>query len=83
LEALIPYIEAELAAGARLSDMTRHMLGLFAGRPGARRWRQHLSARAVQRGAGVETLREALAYVSFAPDGGEDLPKRELRHDAV
>ena len=68
LDSLIPFIEAELAAGARLSDMTRHMLGLFHGRPGARRWRQHLSANAVRRGAGLEVLREGLSFVSFEDD---------------
>lgn len=68
LESLYPYIEAELARGARLSDVTRHMLGLFHGRPGARRWRQSLSANAVRRGAGLEVLREALSFVSFEDD---------------
>lgn len=68
LVSLEPYIAAQLVAGARLSDITRHMLGLFQGRPGARRWRQHLSAHATRRGAGLEVLREALAFVSFAED---------------
>ena len=68
LESLHPYIEAWLAAGARLSDITRHMLGLFHGRPGARRWRQHLSTYAVKRGAGLDVLREALSLVSFEED---------------
>jgi tRNA-dihydrouridine synthase A len=63
LDALTPWMEAELAKGARLSDMTRHMLGLFHGRPGARKWRQHLSTHAVRRGAGLDVLREALSYV--------------------
>ncbi|MBL8588355.1 MAG: tRNA dihydrouridine(20/20a) synthase DusA [Methylobacteriaceae bacterium] len=58
-----PYVAAQLAKGARLSDMTRHMLGLFAGRPGARLWRRHLATEAVRRGAGLETLRAALAHL--------------------
>ena len=58
-----PYIAAQLASGLRLSDMTRHMLGLFAGQPGARAWRRHLSMYAVKQGAGLEVLREALDHV--------------------
>jgi tRNA-dihydrouridine synthase A len=40
--------------------MTRHMLGLFNGRPGARAFRRHLSEKAVREGAGIAVLREAL-----------------------
>ena len=64
IEAYIPYIERALARGVRLHDMTRHMLGLFAGRPGARAYRQKLSMLAPRRGAGVEVLREAVAQVA-------------------
>jgi tRNA-dihydrouridine synthase A len=56
-----PYIERELAAGTELKHITRHMLGLFAGEPGARAWRRHLSENAHRRGAGVEVLDQALA----------------------
>jgi tRNA-dihydrouridine synthase A len=65
LEAFLPYVEAQLAEGVRLSDMTRHILGLFHGRPGARKWRRHLSTHAVRRGAGLEVVREALSHVGF------------------
>jgi tRNA-dihydrouridine synthase A len=58
-----PYIAARLAEGVKLSDMTRHMLGLFAGMPGARLWRRHLAMEGVKRGAGLETLHAALAHV--------------------
>jgi tRNA-dihydrouridine synthase A len=47
-----PYVEAQLGAGVKLHAITRHMLGLFAGRPGARKWRQVLSERANKPGAG-------------------------------
>jgi len=63
VEAYEPYIARELAAGTRLHDMTRHMLGLFAGRPGARLYRQVLATRAPRAGAGLDVLREALAQV--------------------
>jgi tRNA-dihydrouridine synthase A len=61
---MYPYIEAELAAGTRLAQITRHMLGAFAGRPGARRWRRILSEGAHRPGAGVALVEEALAAVA-------------------
>ena len=62
--AMIPAIEAHLAGGGRLHQVTRHMLGLFAGRPGARAWRRILSEEANRPGAGVHTLERALAAVA-------------------
>lgn len=63
VEAYEAYIAARLSEGVRLADMTRHMLGLFAGMPGARSWRRHLATEAVKKGAGLEVLRDALAHV--------------------
>lgn len=63
VEAYEAYVAGQLAQGVRLADMTRHMLGLFAGLPGARLWRRHLATEAVKRGAGLEVLRDALAHV--------------------
>ena len=60
-EALIPYIERELARGTKLHAITRHVLGLFHGVPGARAFRRHLATEAVRPGAGVATFRDALA----------------------
>lgn len=62
-EAMIPYIKAHLAEGGRLHAVTRHMLGLFTGRPGARAWRRTLSEEATRDGAGVEVLLLALSKV--------------------
>jgi tRNA-dihydrouridine synthase A len=67
LEAFEPYVAAELARGTRLSQITRHILGLFAGRPGARAFRRHLATEAAKAGAGIDTLRTAVAKVSKAP----------------
>ncbi len=67
----IPYVESQLAAGQKLSAMTRHGLGLFAGQPGARAWRRVLSERAPRAGAGVEVIQAALAEVG--PGRVEDL----------
>jgi len=61
--AMLPYIEAHLAGGGRLNQVTRHMLGLFAGRPGARAWRRILSEGATRPGAGPELVEAALAQV--------------------
>ena len=58
-----PYIAARLAEGVSLHAMTRHMLGLFAGQPGARRWRRILSEQAPRKGAGLDVLHNALAAV--------------------
>ncbi|ARC88955.1 tRNA dihydrouridine(20/20a) synthase DusA [Rhodovulum sp. MB263] len=55
-----PYIARHLAAGGRLHNVTRHMLGLFAGAPGARAWRRVLSEGAAGQGAGLEVLDAAL-----------------------
>jgi tRNA-dihydrouridine synthase A len=69
--AMLPYIERQLADGHRLHSVTRHMLGLFAGRPGARTWRRHLSEHAARDGAGPEVIEEALSRVpeSTSPAG--------------
>ena len=62
-EAMIPHIERHLDAGGRLHQVTRHMLGLFHGRPGARLWRRVLSEQGTQDGAGLEVYRRALSQV--------------------
>ena len=62
-EALIPYIEQELARGTRLHAITRHVIGLFQGVPGARAFRRHLATTAVRPGADALVLRDALALV--------------------
>jgi tRNA-dihydrouridine synthase A len=67
VHAMLPYIEAHLAAGGRLHQITRHMLGLFTGRPGARRWRRMLSEGATRPGAGPELVLAALDAVDADP----------------
>ncbi len=67
--AMLPYIDAHLSAGGCLHQITRHMLGLFAGRPGARGWRRALSEGAARDGAGPELVEAALRHVTaLAPD---------------
>ncbi|MCB1735901.1 MAG: tRNA dihydrouridine(20/20a) synthase DusA [Gammaproteobacteria bacterium] len=60
VEAFIPYVETQLAAGLRLNHLTRHILGLFQNIPGARHWRRHLSEHAHRPDAGILTLLAAL-----------------------
>jgi tRNA-dihydrouridine synthase A len=63
LDQLMPYMERQLAGGVPLNSMTRHILGLFQGRPGARRWRRHLSEQAHRPNAGIEVLQAAARLV--------------------
>jgi len=63
-----PYMARQLAAGTHLAAMTRHMLGLFHGAPGARAWRRILTVESVKPGAGLEVVDAALAAVSGLQD---------------
>jgi len=63
VERMYGYIEKELTNGERLNRITRHMLGLFAGQPGARAWRRMISENAHKPDAGPEVLRAALNEV--------------------
>jgi tRNA-dihydrouridine synthase A len=57
---LVPYIDQNLKDGGRLHSMTRHILGLFHGVPGARAWRRMLSENAPKKGAGTSVVLDAL-----------------------
>ena len=62
-EAMMPYIESQLALGVRLHSITRHFVGAFHGVPGARAFRRHLAENGVRPGAGIDVLRDAMALV--------------------
>lgn len=64
VQAFRPYVEQQLAQGVYLRHMTRHMLGLFHGQPGARAWRRHLSEHAPKSGAGLEVIDTALQMIN-------------------
>ena len=68
VERFRPYLAERLAEGVPLNAMTRHMLGLFGGRAGARAWRRALSEGSVKPGAGLEVVDAALRAVSPARD---------------
>lgn len=63
---MLPYIADHLQNGGRLGQVTRHMLGMFQGRPGAKGWRRYLSENAHRDGAGPQTVLTALAHVTQA-----------------
>ncbi len=66
IEALLPYVAAECAAGTSLNAITRHILGLYQGLPGAKIWRRHLSENAHKPGAAEAVIGEALVLVRQA-----------------
>jgi tRNA-dihydrouridine synthase A len=64
--AFLPYAARQLAAGQPLPRLTRHLLGLFHGEPGARRWKRALTEGARRPGAGIEVLEQALRDIRGA-----------------
>ncbi len=66
IDGLLPYVRERLAEGGALHRITRHILGLFQGAPGARAWRRHLSESAREPGAGAEVIEQAAAMVAEA-----------------
>ncbi len=66
-DAMMAYAADYVAAGGRLNHVTRHMVGLFQGMPGARRFRQILSSDATRPGAGPEVIEAAFAAIDFNP----------------
>ncbi len=68
ITALLPYVEQQLSRGVQLNHITRHILGLYQGVPGARKFRRHLSENAYKAGAGLEVLVEAQRLVREATD---------------
>jgi len=66
VDRMLPYVDRMIAEGVSLNSMTRHMLGLFAGRPGARAWRRYISEHAHREGAGSEVLVNALNALPLA-----------------
>ena len=74
--AMLPYARRACAGGVPLHHVTRHMLGLFAGRPGGRAWRRALGGGGHRPGAGAEVIEEALALVP-EPDASPDGRRRD------
>ncbi len=74
IERLIPYVEQQLCRGVYLSSITRHILGLFQGQPGARTWRRYLSENTHRPGAGAEVILAALQRVPKTEDVSLNVP---------
>ena len=64
---MLPYIERHVTVGGKLSQITRHMISLFAGQPGARQWRRVLSEGAHRTGAGPDLVLQALQHLPETP----------------
>ncbi len=64
MEQVLAYCEEQLSKGARLNHITRHILGLYQGQPGARSFRRVISEQAHKPGAGIEVLKRALAALN-------------------
>ena len=67
LRAIVPYVEEHLSRGGRLSNITRHVLGLYHGQPRGKVFRRHLSEKATDISANADALHEAIALVEFHP----------------
>jgi len=63
LQKLIPYIEEELERGTPLHNMTRHILGLYKGQKGGKKFRRHLSENSYKKAADIGVLLDAISYV--------------------
>ena len=71
IEEFMTYAEEQIHRGVRLNYMTRHILGLYQGMPGARRFRRVISEQAHKAGAGIEVIREALKALNDLPTATE------------
>ncbi len=76
VERYLPYVRDQIARGTRLPAMTRHMLGLMHGRPGARAWRRALTVESIRPGVGAEVIAQAL-------EGVRDAASRTLERQAA
>jgi len=73
VERYLAHVRRELAGGTPLAAMTRHMLGLFHGAPGARAWRRTLTVEGARPGSGVDVIVRALEEVRAAAERADAL----------
>jgi tRNA-dihydrouridine synthase A len=87
VRAYVPYVERELTQGTRLHHLTRHVLGLYQGEPGASRWRRELTTRSAGADADAQALLLSLAAVHAAQgpafSTGGRLPKSVSAEAAI
>ena len=63
LDQYMEYMQAQIEQGVYLKHMSRHLLGLFIGQPGAKAWRRHISENAHKEGAGIEVIQQAVSNI--------------------
>ncbi|MEO0542754.1 MAG: tRNA dihydrouridine(20/20a) synthase DusA [Pseudomonadota bacterium] len=76
IDAMVDYVDRHVASGGRANHVTRHMVGLFNGIPGARRWRQILSTDAVEAGASGAVVRKAFEAITSEAELAADEKRR-------
>ncbi|MCF6191285.1 MAG: tRNA dihydrouridine(20/20a) synthase DusA [Cocleimonas sp.] len=64
LNQYMEYMQKQMDKGVYLKHMSRHLLGLFIGQPGAKAWRRHISENAYKEGAGIEVIQQAVSYIN-------------------
>ncbi len=64
LDQYMEYMQKQIDKGVYLKHMSRHLLGLFIGQPGAKAWRRHISENAHKEGAGIEVIQQAVGYIA-------------------
>ena len=65
IQQFLPYVRTQLDSGVKLNALTRHILGLFQGMPGANKWRRYISENAHRANAGAEVIEQALGLITF------------------
>lgn len=83
VQQMLPYVESVLANGEPLGRVTRHMLGLYAGQPGARAWRRFISENAHLKGAGSDVLVGALAAMPTVDSEDDDRKEQKAERQMV
>ena len=72
------YVSDQLTQGVRLCSLTKHMLGLYQGRPGARNWRRILTTDSIINGAGLETIETAMNMADRTRDLSEQINRQSI-----
>jgi tRNA-dihydrouridine synthase A len=62
-EAILYWIEGKLSEGVPLKYLAKHTLGLYAGQPGSKRFRRHLSENMTKNASGIDVYKDALAMI--------------------
>lgn len=83
LAAYLPYVQQQLAEGASLQHLTRHILGIYKGEPGGRLFRRHLSEHAHRKQASISVLEDAVALAENARTRTQNEVSEDVRHNTA